>query len=86
MIDVCEVTKKLIGAVEPIGETTTDGKRLENLRIMIVVMENLLIDLHGVSEYRNCHEYSMKKAGDLANVFLQNLKQPTPSPPTKQEE
>ena len=33
-IDVYKVVKKLIGEIDPIGETQTDDERFENLKAM----------------------------------------------------
>lgn len=70
-MDHYEVIKKLIGPIEPIGETESDEKRFENLQDWIQLTETMLQDLQTVArENKNRREYSMKKAGEAAAKFL----------------
>lgn len=74
-IDVYEVSKKLIGPVLPVGETHTDERRYENLEKMIELANLLLWDIREVSKNKDRHEASMKKAGTLADEFLNSIKE-----------
>lgn len=67
-----EIIKKLIGPINPIGETNEDKKRLENLRIMCDLVQTLIIDINYVSTYRSKKEYSMQLAGVYADSFLKS--------------
>lgn len=70
-IDVYEVVKKLIGSISPIGETTADDKRFENLKQMTDLVNKLVTDIDDVSyNYKNSHEFSVKRAGEYADKFL----------------
>ena len=74
MIDNYEVIKKLIGPIEPIGESQTDAKRLENLKSMCELVSCLLNDIYGAAYYRGRYESSMKEIGNYAQNFIDNTK------------
>ena len=70
-INVYEVVKKLVGEINPVGETNIDDRRFENLKVMTELVDELLMDIAdmGVRCFNN-HQYSMKKASDFAINFL----------------
>ena len=70
MIDVYEVVTKLIGAVNPIGETRTDDARYENLKTMCALVNQLLSDIDAVIPYKDRVEFSMKRAGEYARKSM----------------
>lgn len=71
---IVEVVKRLIGGIDPIGETNTDNKRFENLKVMTEVVDVLLTDIGWVAENnKDRGEYSRKRAGDFANKFYTKL-------------
>lgn len=70
---VVEVVVKLIGPIEPIGETKEDERRLENLKTMTEVVDKLLFKIDQVSEYQNRSEHSMSQAGGFAKRFFNQL-------------
>lgn len=71
-----EIIQKLIGPIHPIGETTEDAKRLENLKAMIELAEGLIGEINDVEQTSiGRHEYSIKKAGSLANRFMDRIKE-----------
>jgi len=66
-----DVVKKLIGEIAPQGETNIDQKRLENLKEMTELVDQLLTDISLVAaENRDRQEASMKEAGEFATKFL----------------
>ena len=70
-MDVYEVTKKLIGPIEPVGETQTDAKRYENLKDMIDLTESLIAEIGDVARFnKDRHEHSMSQAGKRAHKFF----------------
>ena len=74
MIDIYEVVNKLIGRIEPIGETNADNRSLENLKEMTDLVDKLVSDIDRIaSNYKNNHQYSMKEASNVANDFLDSL-------------
>lgn len=69
-----EVIKKLIGPIEPVGESHTDEKRFENLITLIGLMSSLMDDIQAVSKYKERHEFSIGRAGLFAKGALEGLK------------
>ena len=65
-----EVVKKLIGPVEPVGDSSCDDERFENLKAMTELVELLVIDIGWVGRKEISHEYSVKRAGEFACKFL----------------
>ena len=72
-MEVYDVVKKLIGEIEPIGDSSVDEKRFENLKAMTELVDKLLTDIDGVASYKYRHEYSLKRAGVFANNFLDKI-------------
>lgn len=73
-MDYKEIIEKLIGAIDPIGESTADGRRFENLKNMTDLVEGLLYEIGSVARHnKDRHEDSMKKAGKFANEFLGHI-------------
>lgn len=73
-IDVYAVVKKLIGAIEPEGCSQTDSMRLENIKKMTVLIDELLHDLHQVRHYKDRRENSMMLIGRHADHFFKYVK------------
>jgi len=66
-----EIVKKLIGKINPIGETTTDNDRFENLKSMCELVNNLITDIDNVStQNSDAREFSVKRAAEYASNFL----------------
>lgn len=73
MIDagtILEVTRKLIGATEPYGDSGIDRQRTENVDKLIYVIDELLYDLEKVAVNKDCHEGSMRMMGEKAHKAL----------------
>lgn len=65
-MELYDVVSKLIGPVNPIGETHKDEIRFENLKVMVKLVNDLLTDIDSVASFRDRREHSMKKAGEYA--------------------
>lgn len=64
---------KLVGKINPVGESNTDSERFENLKLLCDLVEELLIGITDVAnENKDRYESSMKRAGDYAQNFLTN--------------
>jgi hypothetical protein len=68
-----DVVTKLVGPIQPVGETQTDEKRLENLKEMADLVDKLIRDIAEVSSRKDSPEYSVSKAGKYADKFLTEL-------------
>jgi hypothetical protein len=73
-MNIYEVVKKLVGPIEPVGDTSIDNERLDNLTTMTALANQLIIDIDRIRySYENNHQYSMKKASEVAEKFLDSL-------------
>ena len=72
-INTYEVVKKLIGEIDPVGETHVDDKRYENLKAMTELVDTLLTDIDRVAGNRTRVEFSMKRAGNFARDFFNQI-------------
>ncbi len=72
-MDFHEIVKKLIGEIDPVGETNTDNARFENLKAMTELVDELLSDIYRVAQGNNRHEYSINRAGQFAASFLDEM-------------
>jgi len=70
-----DVIMKLIGPINPVGETNIDNERFENLKAMTELVDQLLDDIDQVSHNnKKRQEASMKKAGKFADNWLDEQK------------
>jgi hypothetical protein len=68
-----DVIKKLLGPINPVGETRTDDERFQNLEETIKVVNSLLFDISQVAVNVDRQEYSMSRAGKTAVQFLKEV-------------
>ena len=73
--NVYDVTQRLLGEIEPQGESNIDIVRLENLNQTIEVTEQLINDIFLVARHKDRPENSMKVAGQKADKFIDYLKE-----------
>lgn len=67
-----DVVKKLVGAINPVGETCADEKRLQNLKAMTALIDGLLLEVADVAHKNsNRCEASMRACGRHAKNFLE---------------
>lgn len=67
---ILEVTRKLIGATEPYGDSAIDRDRTENLDKLLNVVEALLYDVEKVAYNKDRYEGSMRMMGEKAHRAL----------------
>lgn len=70
---IYDVVIKLIGPINPIGKSTEDDRRYENLKVMTELVDKLIGDIDRVIPCKNRVEYSMKRAGEFADKFFDQL-------------
>ncbi len=73
MIDaktITDVTKNLIGEVEPYGSSEIDRVRKDNLEKLIYVVGRLLYEVETVAYYKHRVEGSMRIMGERADKAL----------------
>ena len=69
-----EIVKKLVGNIDPVGETNEDNRRFENLKTMTELVDLLLTDIDYVA-LENAHrdEFSRMRAGEFAKKFFDSI-------------
>ena len=75
MIDagtILEVTRNLIGATEPYGDSGIDRERTQNLDKLIYIIDELLYDVEKVAFNKDRSEGSMRMMGEKAHKALNN--------------
>ena len=72
-MNIYEVVTKVVGPINPVGETHTDNRRFDNLEVMCDLVDRLLTDIDGVAQNKHRCEYSMKKAGVYASDFYTQI-------------
>jgi len=68
-----DVIKKLIGSIKPYGDSNIDKERLENLKNMCQLVEDLVEEIKYVAKEKDRHERSIKEMGIYAYNFLSTL-------------
>lgn len=67
---ILEVTRTLIGEIEPCGDSSVDKNRIQNLDTMLDVIDGLLADVEKVAITKDRPEYSMQEMGETAYIAL----------------
>ena len=75
IVDVVDIVMKLVGEVQPIGDSSVDANRFENLNRLTDVVNKLCAEIYKVSQYDGRHEQSVRKAGRCAFEFLLDLRE-----------
>ena len=67
-----EIVNKLIGEIQPTGMAHRDPARFENLKEMCTLVDNLVLEIHHVSQTKDAQEHSIREMGKYADNFLMN--------------
>ena len=67
---ILEVTRTLIGATEPYGDSGIDRERTQNLDKLICVVDGLLYDVEKAAVCKDRYEGSMRMMGEKAHKAL----------------
>lgn len=70
---ILEVTRTLIGEIEPCGDSAIDRQRSENLNKLIWIVDDLMNDIVEVSWNKDRQEGSMRDMGQNARAALRVL-------------
>lgn len=68
-------TYKLLGRIEPVGETTEDNERLENINNYDLLVRHLIGEMYRTAKYKESNRYSERKLGEKSYRLLHGLKQ-----------
>lgn len=70
-LSIKEIVIKLVGRIDPVGETITDAARLEALKSLCSLVDDLVAEINSVIVCnRHSYESSRKIAADYAYKFL----------------
>lgn len=71
---ILKVVMKLMGPITPVGETTQDDERFENLKSMCDLVEKLIMGIEYVAHSnKDAYEFSKNRAGEYAQKFITSL-------------
>lgn len=73
--NVYEITKRLLGYIEPLGQSSMDEIRLSNLESTIDLVERLTKDIIYVARNKNSYENSVKAIGTRADRFISEMRE-----------
>ena len=74
-MDIYDVVTKLVGKINPVGESNEDDRRFENLNTLTDLIDKLLSDIEYVARQNNEPEYSVSRAGKFASKFLDQIEE-----------
>lgn len=75
-MDLYEVVMKLVGPVQPVGETRADDERFENLKTLTGLVDMLLFEIDRIAAFRTDHQFSVKRAGKHCADFIDQVSIP----------
>ena len=72
-MELYEIVMKLVGPVQPVGETNADDARLKNIQALTELVDRLLGEIQTASYNADRVESSMKAIGKHAMAYLSDL-------------
>lgn len=81
-----EIVMKLVGPVQPVGESYSDEQRLKNMQELTELVDALLDEIHHASKDADRVESSMKIIGQHARSFLATVVEWYDARPVAKEE
>lgn len=73
--NIFDITKRLLGSIEPYGDTSIDKDRLDNLIQTIELTEKLIDEIILVARYKGDALFSRNKMGTTADTFISDLRE-----------
>lgn len=73
-MELYDIVMKLVGPVDPVGETRADEQRLENLKKLTALTDALLCEIYSVAHNADRNESSMKAIGVRARNFMEAVR------------
>lgn len=68
--EVADIVMKLIGEIEPVGETYTDDVRYKHLILLLDTLDVLIDEVRFILPNIDRNEYSMNRAGQWASKWI----------------
>ena len=63
-MSISEILKKLLGEIEPVGETNEDNKRFNNIQNYYETLSFILAQLSDASRYKDKPQASLQRIGE----------------------
>ena len=73
-MEMQDIVMKLIGPVQPTGDHGADQKRLENMKMLTELTDQLLFEISMAATNENRAEASIKAIGVHARDFLSSVR------------
>lgn len=73
VMEIYDVVKRLVGEIDPVGETNEDDRRYENLKVMTELVDKMLTDIDYVAQRGGSHMFSVSRAGKYASDFYTRI-------------
>lgn len=70
--EVADIAMKMIGEIEPVGETYTDDARFDHLILLLNTLDILIDEVRFILPDIDRYEYSMQKAGKEVKNWISN--------------
>lgn len=68
-----EMVMRVVGPIEPIGETHTDKDRLQNLENLLGLVDGLVFKIYQLQWFADRPEAAVAKIGKRARRFMDDL-------------
>jgi hypothetical protein len=72
-MELNEIVMKLVGPVQPVGDSREDERRLANMKAPTELLDHLLQEVGRAANCEGRHESSMRVIGLHARQFLRQL-------------
>lgn len=73
-MEILEIIEKLVGKINPVGESHIDTERYENLKVFIELTDRMISAINTVAhDNRDAYEHSKKEAMIIAKTFIDDL-------------
>jgi hypothetical protein len=72
---ICEVIKELVGPIDPVGDSSVDVHRYQNLLTIQRVVEWCIEEIREVAKNAGSHEASVNQIGATATKFIKSIKE-----------
>lgn len=79
-MELADVVMKLVGPVQPVGDSGIDEDRFHNLEALTDLIDRLLFEVRAASYHANRPEASLKKIGVYARDYRRNVHEDTAEP------
>lgn len=73
--EVADIVFKIVGEIEPVGETNTDNVRFSNLQTLHNTLDILIDEVTFVLPCEDRYEYSMRRAGKEVRYWIKDKHQ-----------